>query len=146
MFMGHDVDRGKKNPGISFDVDHRVFGYTMLLFGQQLFIQRFNPEANNEWKDIQPIIKELHQGLNEKNKQKGYEKALRWRTDYHDILQLYDFNDLWYIMYCISNYRINWINLHPEQDREEIKLLRYALINVAKKSHKRYSEFKSRHI
>ena len=146
MFMGHDVDRGKKNPGIPFDVDHRVFGYTMLLFSQQLFIQMFNPEANNEWKDIQPIIKELHTGLSEENRLKGRDKALKWSHGWRDILTLYDFSDIWYIMYCISNYRINWINLHPKQDREEIKLLRYALINVAKKSHKRYSEFKSRHI
>lgn len=131
---------------MQLEVNYKVFGYTMLLFGQQLFMQMFNSEANNEWKKIQPIIKELHLGLSEENKQKGYEKALRWRTDRRYILTLYDFNDLWYIMYCISNYRINWINLHPKQDREEIKLLRYALINVAKKSHKRYSEFKSRHI
>ena len=144
--MGHRADRGNRNAGISFEVDHRVFGYTMLLFSQQLFIQMFNPEANDEWKTIQPIIKELHQGLREGNRIKGRDKALRWRTDYHDILQLYDFNDLWYIMYCISNYRISWINMHPDQDREELKLLRYALINVAKKSHKRYNEFKSRHI
>ena len=146
MYMGHRADRGNRNAGISFEVDHRVFGYTMLLFSQQLFIQMFNPEANDEWKTIQPIIKELHQGLREGNRIKGRDKALRWRTDYHDILQLYDFNDLWYIMYCISNYRISWINMHPDQDREELKLLRYALINVAKKSHKRYNEFKSRHI
>ena len=146
MYMGHRTERGNKNVGISFEVDHRVFGYTMLLFSQQLFIQMFNPEANDEWKAIQPIIKELHQGLREGNRIKGRDKALRWRTDYHDILQLYDFNDLWYIMYCISNYRISWINMHPKQDREELKLLRYALINVAKKSHKRYNEFKSRHI
>jgi len=116
MFMGHK--KKITNTGISFDVDHRVFGYTMLLFSQQLFIQMFNSEANDEWKDIQPIVKELHKGLSEENKIEGRNKALRWRTDRRYILTLYDFNDLWYIMYCISNYRINWINLHPEQDRE----------------------------
>ena len=131
---------------MKFEVSEKVFAFTMLLYSQQLFIQMFNSEVDNEWKKIQPIIKELHKALSEENRQKGYEKALRWHTDRRLILTLRDFNDLWYIMYCISNYRIDWINLHPDQNKKEIKILRYALINVAKKSHKRYSEFRSRHI
>ena len=128
---------------MKFEVNEKVFAFTMLLYSQQLFIQMFNPETDKEWKKIQPIVKELHEALSEENRKKGKNKALQYRGQ---RLAVEGFSDLWYIMYCISNYRINWINLHPKQDREEIKLLRYALINVAKKSHKRYSEFKSRHI
>ena len=56
------------------------------------------------------------------------------------------FKDLWYIMYCISNYRVEWVGIDPNQDRKELHMLKYALINVAKKSHKTFTEFRSRHI
>ena len=131
---------------MNLEVSEKVFAFTVLLYSQQLFIQMFNPEADNEWKKIQPILKEMYKALSEENRQKGYEKALKWRTTGWSTVKMHDFNDLWYVMYCISNYRINWIELSREQEREEIKILRFALINVAKKSHKRYSEYRSRHI
>ena len=49
-------------------------------------------------------------------------------------------------MYCISNYRVEWVGIDPNQDRKELHMLKYALINVAKKSHKTFTEFRSRHI
>ena len=128
---------------MKFEVNEKVFAFTMLLYSQQLFIQMFNPETDKEWKKIQPIVKELHEALSEENRKKGKNKALQYRGQ---RLAVEGFNDLWYIMYVISNYRVDWIRLGANVDREEIELLRYALINVAKKSHKRYSEFKSRHI
>ncbi len=131
---------------MNLEVSEKVFAFTVLLYSQQLFIQMFNPEADNEWKKIQPILKEMYKALSEENRQKGYEKALKWGTTGWSTVKMHDFNDLWYVMYCISNYRINWVELSPEQDREELKILRFALINVAKKSHKRYSEYRSRHI
>ena len=128
---------------MKFEVNEKVFAFTMLLYSQQLFIQMFNPETDKEWKKIQPIVKELHEALSEENRKKGKNKALQYRGQ---RLAVEGFNDLWYIMYVISNYRVDWIRLGANVDREEIKILRYALINVAKKSHKRYSEFRSRHI
>jgi|TARA_R110000765_G_scaffold74263_3_gene145520 hypothetical protein len=128
---------------MKFEVSEKVFAFTMLLYSQQLFIQMFNPEADKEWKKIQPIVKELHEALSEENRIKGRNKALQYNGQ-RPVIE--GFDDLWYIMYIVSNYRVNWIQLGANVDREEIKILRYALINVAKKSHKRYSEFRSRHI
>ena len=128
---------------MKFEVNEKVFAFTMLLYSQQLFIQMFNPEVDKEWKNIQPIVKELYEALSEENKIKGRNKALQY-DGRRPVIQ--GFNELWYLMYIISNYRVNWIKLGANVDREEIKILRYALINVAKKSHKRYGEFRSRHI
>ena len=131
---------------MKFEVNEKVFAFAMLLFGQQLFLQMFNKDLKevSEFKHIQPIIKKLHKGLSEENRTKGYEKALRYKGWERPILK--DFNDLWYIMYIISNYRVEWIDVEPTETRKEIEIMKYALINVAKKSHKRYSEYRSRHI
>ena len=45
---------------MKFEVNEKVFAFTMLLYSQQLFIQMFNPEVDKEWKNIQPIVKELY--------------------------------------------------------------------------------------
>jgi len=126
-----------------FDVSEKVFAFTMLLYSQQLFLQMFNSEKDAEWKMIQPITKRLYEGLSEENRIKGREAALQYRGQ---KVILNDFSDVWFIMYAISNYRVDWIHLGANVDKEEIKILRYALINVAKKSHKRYNEYRSRHI
>ena len=75
----------------------------------------------NEFKHIQPIIKKLHEGLSEENRTKGYEKALRYKGWERPIL--IDFNDLWYIMYIISNYRVEWIDVEPTETRKEIEII-----------------------
>lgn len=129
---------------IEFDVHPKVFAFTVLLYGQQLFLQMTNEEKDQEWKDIQPILKEMYEGLNEDNKVKGRDRALAFKGTKPPILK--DFNDLWYIMYCISNYKVEWVGIDPNQDRKELHMLKYALINVAKKSYKSFSEFRSRHI
>ena len=131
---------------MKFEVNEKVFAFAMLLFGQQLFLQMFNKDLKdvNEFKHIQPIIKKLHEGLSEENRTKGYEKALRYKGWERPILK--NFNDLWYIMYIISNYRVEWIDVEPTETRKEIEIMKYALINVAKKSYKQYSEFRSRHV
>ena len=61
-------------------------------------------------------------------------------------LVLTDFSDLWYIMYVVSNYRIEWVDIKPDETRKEIEIMKYALVNVVKKSYKLYSEFRSRHV
>ena len=55
---------------MKFEVNEKVFAFTMLLYGQQLFIQLFNEEENQEWKLIQPILKQLYEGLTEDHKEK----------------------------------------------------------------------------
>jgi len=114
----------------------------MLLYGQQLFVQLFNEEEDKEWKLIQPILKQLHEGLKEEHRKKGYQRALDYSGSRPPVLS--DFSDLWFILYCISNYRIFWIDL--DSDKKELEILKYALNNVAKKSHRTFSEYKSRHI
>ena len=129
---------------IEFNVNPKVFAFTVLLYGQQLFQQMTNEEKDEEWKRIQPILKEMNEGLSEANKVEGRNRALAFRGSEPPILK--DFKDLWYIMYCISNYRVEWVGIDPNQDRKELHMLKYALINVAKKSHKTFTEFRSRHI
>ena len=60
--------------------------------------------------EVKPIIQSLHKGLSEENRQKGYQKALRYRG--WERLVLTDFSDLWYIMYVVSNYRIEWVDIN----------------------------------
>jgi|TARA_R110002110_G_scaffold78527_2_gene205891 hypothetical protein len=131
---------------MKFEVNEKVFAFTMLLYGQQLFLQMFNKDLKevDEFKHIKPIIKRLHQGLSEENRIKGYEKALRYKGWERPILK--DFDDIWYIMYIISNYRVEWIDIKPDETRKEIEVMKYALINVAKKAYKHYSEYRSRHV
>ena len=133
---------------MKFEVNEKVFAFTMLLYGQQLFLQKFNSEGkhnDSEFSIIQPIIKELYKGLTEEHRKKGYERALKFSGSTQPILK--DFTDLWYIMYCISNYRVDLIRLHPDvEDNEELIILKFALNNVAKKSYRTFNEFRSRHV
>ena len=131
---------------MKFEVNEKVFAFTMLLYGQQLFLQMFNKDLKevDEFKHIKPIIKRLHEGLTEENRIKCYEKALRYKGWERPILK--DFDDVWYIMYIISNYRVEWIDVSPDETRKEIEIMKYALVNVVKKSYKIYSEFRSRHV
>tara|TARA_R110001606_G_scaffold34618_1_gene101923 strand:- start:2575 stop:2973 length:399 start_codon:yes stop_codon:yes gene_type:complete len=132
---------------MKFEVNEKVFAFTMLLFGQQLFLQMFKSEGkdnDSEFGIIKPIIQDLHKGLSEENRLKGYKKALRYKG--WERLVLTDFSDLWYIMYVVSNYRIEWVDIKPDETRKEIEIMKYALVNVVKKSYKIYSEFRSRHV
>ena len=46
-------------------IDSQIYGFTMLLYSQQLFNQLFNAEENAEWEKIQPIVGEFHKALSE---------------------------------------------------------------------------------
>ena len=133
---------------MNFEVNEKVFAFAMLLFGQQLFLQMFSNDfkkENDEFNLIQPVIKKLYQGMTEEHRIKGYERALKFKGSSPPILK--DFTDVWYILYCISNYRVDWVGIDSEAANEqELNILKYALINVAKKSHKDFPEFRSRHI
>jgi len=128
----------------SFDVHPKVFAFTMLLYGQQLFLQMANPEKDQEWNKIQPILKKLNEGLSEENRIKGRQRALAFRGSEPPILS--DFDDVWYIMYCISNYSVGWVGINSRQNKKELEILKYALINVAKKSNQMFTDYRSRHI
>ena len=128
----------------SFDVHPKVFAFTMLLYGQQLFLQMANPEKDQEWNKIQPVLKKLNEGLSEENRIKGRQRALAFRGSEPPILS--DFDDVWYIMYCISNYSVSWVGINSKQNKKELEILKYALINVAKKSNQMFTEYRSRHI
>jgi hypothetical protein len=128
----------------SFDVHPKVFAFTMLLYGQQLFLQMANPEKDQEWNKIQPILKKLNEGLSEENRIKGRQRALAFRGSEPPILS--DFDDVWYIMYCISNYSVGWVSIDSRQNKKELEILKYALINVAKKSNQKFTDYRSRHI
>jgi hypothetical protein len=128
----------------SFDVHPKVFAFTMLLYGQQLFLQMANPEKDQEWNKIQPILKKLNEGLSEENRIKGRQRALAFRGSEPPILS--DFDDVWYIMYCISNYSVGWVGINSRQNKKELEILKYALINVAKKSNQKFTDYRSRHI
>jgi hypothetical protein len=128
----------------SFDVHPKVFAFTMLLYGQQLFLQMVNPEKDQEWNKIQPILKKLNEGLSEENRIKGRQRALAFRGSEPPILS--DFDDVWYIMYCISNYSVGWVGIDSRQNKKELEILKYALINVAKKSNQMFTDYRSRHI
>ncbi len=133
---------------MKFEVNEKVFAFTILLYGQQLFLQLFNNKGkaeDEEFNLIQPVIKRLYNGMTEQYRKEGYERALKFKGSSPPILK--DFTDVWYIMYCISNYRVDWIAIDPKAAKvQELNILKYALNNVAKKSHKTFSEFKSRHI
>ena len=61
---------------MKFEVNEKVFAFTMLLFGQQLFLQMFKSDGkhnDSEFGIIKPIIQSLHKGLSEENRQKGYQ-------------------------------------------------------------------------
>ena len=53
---------------MKFEVNEKVYAFTMLLFGQQLFLQMFDNQGkldDSEFGLIKPIIKELYEGLTE---------------------------------------------------------------------------------
>ena len=88
---------------MNFEVNEKVFAFTMLLFGQQLFLQMFNSDykkEDDEFNLIQPVIKNLYEGMTEEHRIKGYKRALKFKGSSPPILK--DFTDVWYIMYCIS--------------------------------------------
>ena len=64
---------------IEYDVHPKVFAFTVLLYGQQLFLQMANQEKDEEWKKIQPILKEMNEGLSDTNKSKGRERAMAFK-------------------------------------------------------------------
>ena len=67
---------------MKFEVNEKVYAFTMLLFGQQLFLQMFDKGGkldDSEFGLIKPIIKELYEGLTEEHRIKGYKRALKYK-------------------------------------------------------------------
>jgi len=125
-------------------IDSQVYGFTMLLYSQQLFNQMFVAEEHAEWQKIQPIVQELHNALSEGEKIKGRDRSIAYNG--LDNLVFKGVQDTWYIMYCMTNYRVPGIDMHPDVATQHEKILYYVLVNICKKSHKNYHKFGSRFI
>ena len=125
-------------------IDSQVYGFTMLLYSQQLFNQMFVSEEHAEWQKIQPIVQELHKALSEAEKIKGRDRSIAYNG--LDNLVFKGVQDTWYIMYCMTNYRVPGIDMHPDVVTQHEKILYYVLVNICKKSHKNYHKFGSRFI
>ena len=123
-------------------LDSKVYGFVMLLYSQQLFNQFFNAEENAEWERIRPIVGELHEALSEENRWDGYTRAIEYNG--LDPITFTGVNDSYYLMYCISNYRVPGIVLDSCVTSEHEKILYYVFQNITKKSHKYYNKFGSR--
>ena len=80
----------------------------------------------------------------EKNKGEGYQRAIEYNG--LDPLMFKSIDDLWYIMYAITNYRVAEIEMHDSITKEHHILLFQVIQNVLKKSHKVYGRFNSRFV
>lgn len=128
--------------GISPKMDSQVYGFFILLYTQQLFSRFFNMEAEAEWKYIQPILDKLARALDEETRLKAIDRCIKFKgwgfVDYRGI------EDVWYVLYCITNYRLDGISfdrggaVDDAPDWEQ--LLFYTLVNICNKSHKFYGE------
>ena len=125
-------------------VDNQVYGFIILLYSQQLLTQLYFSDKDSEWVKIEPVIKELHDALSEKNKWEGYQRAIEYNGLDHLVFKSID--DLWYIMYAITNYRVDKIEMHDSVTKEHHILLFQVIQNVLKKSHKVYGRFNSRFV
>jgi hypothetical protein len=123
-------------------IDSQIYGFVMLLYSQQLFNQLFNAEENAEWEKIQPIVGEFHKALSEENRWDAYQKCINYNG--LDNIVFTGVNDSYYMMYCISNYRVPGIDIDPKVTTFHEKILYYVFVNIVKKSHKYYNKFGSR--
>lgn len=137
------------------EVNPKVFAFTMLLFSQQIMHRMFNPEKDNEWKAIQPVFQNLAKALSEENKILARQRLMEY--DGLSPLVLTSFEDLWFIMMAISNFRVTSLKLHSieseledfdiEGDNDPLSLMYLTLWNVIMKGYKfEKSEYNSRHI
>ena len=125
-------------------VDNQVYGFIILLYSQQLLTQLYFSDKDSEWVKIEPVIKELHDALSEKIKWEGYQRAIEYNGLYPLMFKSID--DLWYIMYAITNYRVAESEMHDSITKEHHILLFQVIQNVLKKSHKVYGRFNSRFV
>ena len=128
--------------GIGPKMDSQVYGFFILLYTQQLFGRFFNMEAEAEWKHIKPILGMLTHALREEIRLKAVNRCSKFKgwgmVDYNEI------EDVWYILYCLSNYRVDGINFARGGAVDDApqweQLLYYTLVNICNKSHKHYQE------
>jgi len=125
-------------------VDNQVYGFIILLYSQQLLTQLYFSDKDSEWVKIEPVIKELYDALSDKNKWEGYQRAVEYNG--LDPLVFRSIDDLWYIMYAMTNYRVADIKMHDSITKEHHILLFQVIQNVLKKSHKVYGRFNSRFV
>ena len=89
-------------------MDSQVYGFFILLYTQQLFSRFFNMEAEAEWKHIKPILTMLTNATREEIRLKAVDRCVKFKgwgfVDYNEI------EDIWYVLYCLANYRVDVIN------------------------------------
>jgi len=140
---------------MNIEVNPKVFAFTVLLFSQQMMHRMFNPEKDNEWIAIQPVFQELAEALSEENKALAMVRLMEY--DGLSPLVLTGFEDLWFIMLAISNFRVTILRLHDQSNELEhselegtndpLSLMYLTLWNVIMKGYKfDKSEYNSRHI
>lgn len=125
-------------------VDSQVFGFTFLMFGQQMFAHMFDNKENAEWERIRPALKQLHEAMSEDNMRKGYARAVNYNGI--DPVVYNGLDDLWYILYSMSNYRVPRVDRGPKVKEDFDVYMHMVLNNVCKKSHKHYNRWISRFI
>lgn len=126
------------------EIESQVYGFTVLLFSQMCFSQLFKAEENQEYDDVVPVVKKLHQCLSEERRIEGYKRAINF-SGYRERLMYTGMKDLWYYIYVLSNYRVHTIKKEPgtyEEPEEELMFL--TLTNVMTKSHKVHRMFNQR--
>jgi hypothetical protein len=124
-------------------MDSQVYGFFILLYTQQLFSRFFNMEAEAEWKYIKPVLRMLTHALREEIRLEAVDRCIRFKgwgmVEYNNI------EDIWYVLYCLSNYRVDGVNFaRAESSKDDVpqweRQLYYTLVNICNKSHKHYGE------
>lgn len=130
---------------MKLEIDSQVYGFTFLMYGQMIFAHMFDSKENAEWGRIQPCLQRLYRALTPMNKEMGYKRAM----EYNGLspIEYHGFQDLYYIFYCLSNFRVPEILIGPDArfDREN-RIMHVVLCNVCRKSHKDYNRWTSRFI
>jgi|TARA_R110002072_G_scaffold244825_2_gene404165 hypothetical protein len=124
--------------------DNQVYGFVMLLYSQQLFTQMFNAEVDAEFEKIRPVVKQLYNALRPEITEINHGRAMRYKG--RGDLTFSGVNDLTYIIYCISNYRVPFITMQRDDLDQHEEILYNVLYNVCVKSHKIHRQFNQRFV
>ena len=85
----------------------------------------------------------LAHALREEIRLEAVDRCIRFKgwgmVEYNNI------EDIWYVLYCLSNYRVDGVNFaRAESSKDDVpqweRQLYYTLVNICNKSHKHYGE------
>ncbi len=126
------------------NVDSQVYGFVMLLYSQQLFTQMFNAEKDSEFDRIKPVIRRIRHALSSEVRKQSHEAALHYNG--FDNLGFKGMNDLWFCIYCISNYRVPYVKMLRDDLPQEEEILYNVIYNVNVKAHKIHRMYNQRFV